>query len=587
MTDFIASVDLRIIGPRARLLGTGDFDSLENIDTTILPNGATCWVIDQAAFYVLHKDSVIVPAPPTSIAPGSGPGRWIQFSGGGGPASIPMPDGTLVLPEGANFINELGLGLFRPSAGLMGLAQGGVLSLQMGDGTVTNVDPVTPATVRYALEGFNRPLAGADETTFAYVLVDPSVGSPKQAAFYVDITGNQTANSGPAIRIVHAGHGAGVSVSQFDDGTAYLAQSFADSSRGFSAINGAAAQAAKALFYAEWNQAETPTLGMYYAALSTANALTIQRRDASAVDGGTQIRVLEQGGRQRFGVYNDGAAALSGPVSTVGTPLQNSPELRLFGSAFSGGVAHDTEWLLQLVPTGLDNSELRFYHISNAGTEQSMWLESDGVGDDPILHIGVADRGSVRCAGVQSPISLSLLTGGGQLAVRLDDPPGGPGHDNETSIQTLRLLDGAGAFAAKLVLQGAPDSAGVGFRALVVANDGTDDTSVEAADFSLDANWGAGASVSVAAGSTCRRGACTITAAGAPSPGAVATLTFDTAFAATPFAIAARTDANNPPVVTSMGVKALASTTQLLLTLTGSCAPTAGTSYDFTWIVME
>ena len=36
-----------------------------------------------------------------------------------------------------------------------------------------------------------------------------------------------------------------------------------------------------------------------------------------------------------------------------------------------------------------------------------------------------------------------------------------------------------------------------------------------------------------------------------------------------------------------MSVKALASTTQLVLTLTGSSAPIAGTAYSFTWMVME
>jgi hypothetical protein len=174
-----------------------------------------------------------------------------------------------------------------------------------------------------------------------------------------------------------------------------------------------------------------------------------------------------------------------------------------------------------------------------------------------------------------------LLSGGGTLCMQLDN---NALADNETAIRLLLLREGAG-FPSKQVSQGHSDSGDVGVRALTVPNTGTS-TAVVAGDFALDANWGAGASIAIATGSTCRRGACTITAAGAPAPGAVATLTFPVVFPATPFALAQRTDANNPPEITSMGVKALATTTTLTLTLTGTSAPVAGTAYDFTWIVM-
>lgn len=73
------AVALRILDPKARLLGPADGDALQNLDTTDLPEGSECWVADQAAYYVLRRDSVDSPAEPIVVAPASGPGRWIQL----------------------------------------------------------------------------------------------------------------------------------------------------------------------------------------------------------------------------------------------------------------------------------------------------------------------------------------------------------------------------------------------------------------------------------------------------------------------------------------------------------------------------
>ena len=80
MTDRLATVGFRLLAPRAVLLGTGGSDSLQNVNTTNLPDGALCWVNDQLAVYALHKQSSAPPSGVTVVQPASGPGRWIPLA---------------------------------------------------------------------------------------------------------------------------------------------------------------------------------------------------------------------------------------------------------------------------------------------------------------------------------------------------------------------------------------------------------------------------------------------------------------------------------------------------------------------------
>jgi hypothetical protein len=85
MTDRLAATALRLLAPRARALGPGDHDALENVITNELPNGALCWVIDTFTLYRLDKASTFVlPVsvdPATVITPIAGPGRWFPLAG--------------------------------------------------------------------------------------------------------------------------------------------------------------------------------------------------------------------------------------------------------------------------------------------------------------------------------------------------------------------------------------------------------------------------------------------------------------------------------------------------------------------------
>jgi hypothetical protein len=452
---------LRLISSRARALGPGDFDSLENVDTTILPNGAACWVADTQTWYVLDHAAV---AGPPNITPGNGPGFWTPLGGGTG-GGIPMPDGTLVLPQGANFTNELGLGWFRPAPGLMGLAVGGFLGLQAGNGTVTNVDPLSPSIVRYVMRGFNHALTGGEnEVTFSYVRIDPSIANPQQAALYVDITDNQLDTYGPAIKVVHAGHGDGIYVAQFSDGSAYEAATWANGSRGYISTVQVAGCPNSTLFNALWDQADVPNFGMYYADLSTANALTIRKRAATAVDGLTQVRLLEEtGGLQRFGLYNDGSVALASLTATAGVPNQASPEARLFSSSWDGAAAQNNEWIIKVIPSSPTTSIFALYQITTAGTQLVAQIQNNGSAPEAIMTLL---NGQVRARNFQSDTRLQLLFNAGTLGVEINDVT----VDDDTAITSLLVRSAGPVFTNKKVTQGAVDTGGVGFRALVVPN---------------------------------------------------------------------------------------------------------------------
>lgn len=80
MTDRLAAVGLRLLAPRAVLLGPGNEDALQNLDTTNLPDGSLVWVNDQLAVYALHKQSSAPPSGVTIVQPASGPGRWIPLA---------------------------------------------------------------------------------------------------------------------------------------------------------------------------------------------------------------------------------------------------------------------------------------------------------------------------------------------------------------------------------------------------------------------------------------------------------------------------------------------------------------------------
>lgn len=66
-------------------------DSLDGIDTTALDSGASGWVKtgpNANTLYQLDKTSTATPNGTSVIAPLSGPGRWLEFSGGGASGQV-------------------------------------------------------------------------------------------------------------------------------------------------------------------------------------------------------------------------------------------------------------------------------------------------------------------------------------------------------------------------------------------------------------------------------------------------------------------------------------------------------------------
>jgi hypothetical protein len=62
------------------LASTSSGDSLANLNTAVLPNGAMVSVTQDQSLWMLDKTSTATTIPDEIIAPGSGPGRWFRFA---------------------------------------------------------------------------------------------------------------------------------------------------------------------------------------------------------------------------------------------------------------------------------------------------------------------------------------------------------------------------------------------------------------------------------------------------------------------------------------------------------------------------
>lgn len=102
-----ADTALRLLSPRPTTSGAGDGDSLQNVNTSKLPNGSLCWVISNDTLYRLDKSSTLNVG---TIIPVGGPGRWIPVVAAGsgstppfaGESILEIGGGGTVTPVGAN-----------------------------------------------------------------------------------------------------------------------------------------------------------------------------------------------------------------------------------------------------------------------------------------------------------------------------------------------------------------------------------------------------------------------------------------------------------------------------------------------------
>lgn len=79
-----AATNYRLLTPRATLTGLGD--SLANVITNVLPDGALCWVLAEESLWRFSRHSTAaVSSTVIATSRGAGvPGRWIEYGAGGG-----------------------------------------------------------------------------------------------------------------------------------------------------------------------------------------------------------------------------------------------------------------------------------------------------------------------------------------------------------------------------------------------------------------------------------------------------------------------------------------------------------------------
>lgn len=134
MTD-IAATAYRQLAPRARALGFGDGDALQNVITTPLPDGAECYVSSIRATFRLDKTSVALAQGEGVIVPVGGPGRWIRQDGAFYAVTATEITALLSLP-GAAETTVLTLSFTDVPAGRSLVVEGYASLLQVGAGII-------------------------------------------------------------------------------------------------------------------------------------------------------------------------------------------------------------------------------------------------------------------------------------------------------------------------------------------------------------------------------------------------------------------------------------------------------------------
>src|SRR6187551_3801707 len=101
-----SSVTERLLGTRAVATGSPVGDSLENVNTTTLDEGARCYVATGpgAGEWQLQKTSATAADGTTIVAPAAGgSGRWFKKSSPGVPAAAPEPFYSFFIVSGFDF----------------------------------------------------------------------------------------------------------------------------------------------------------------------------------------------------------------------------------------------------------------------------------------------------------------------------------------------------------------------------------------------------------------------------------------------------------------------------------------------------
>lgn len=324
------------------------------------------------------------------------------------------------------------------------------LNTRLGTFVGLNLDPVSPATVRGGIAPPIPATGTTDEQAGIYMRLAPT--APGQCGVYLEVPTTQLDTWGSALKVIHRGEGDAVYVACFNTGAGYEAASWHDGSRGFISTLQTSGLPNSMLFVGLWDQADIPNAGAFVAQLVPAHAFTAQKR-SGASDGYPQFRVVESDfSVDRWGAYNDGSTAQRSLPATVGTPSRESPELRLIGSEYVSGAAHDVQLTLKVV-----DGALRVYSTTRLGTAL-LWQTAANTGE---LDLQLHDL--INCGSVRGLSEVDVYVDGAKVGEIVN-----PGVTDDSAL-FLGVWNGS-SLDLKRVSQGATNSGGSGYRVLRVPN---------------------------------------------------------------------------------------------------------------------
>lgn len=134
MNEAQAAVAYRImIRATLGLANPGDAESIKNVNTSVLPNGAMCFVIENRSVYRLNKASTAAQFGSSIIEPLSGTGRWLLVEDedlqivdpllvfAAAPNVFPAADTNWTAPNTSNWTNQAAQGFSSWTSGANGI----------------------------------------------------------------------------------------------------------------------------------------------------------------------------------------------------------------------------------------------------------------------------------------------------------------------------------------------------------------------------------------------------------------------------------------------------------------------------------
>jgi hypothetical protein len=117
-----------------------------------------------------------------------------------------LPDGSSVSPS-LNFTNASNLGIYLTSSNTTGFTTGlGTVAMEVGDLTITNTDPISPALVKTNSRFYPASIVGGIESCGMYILVHHS-SSDHTIGIYGEVDTGQSFWGGGFTKCITRGMG--------------------------------------------------------------------------------------------------------------------------------------------------------------------------------------------------------------------------------------------------------------------------------------------------------------------------------------------------------------------------------------------